>query len=750
MFGKILSFNVQDNKVIIDFENQKGIVEVLSPCIIHLHEEKLSTFNLDTSKKVDVEFEVKESNHQIIITTTRYKFVIEDEFRLSVYLDGKLISSEKDVTKEEEKNFKLDVLEMEGHKADRSLKEHEVNLNKVVATDDVFYGLGDKAGFLNKRGYAYEMWNTDNPAPHVDHFRSLYKSIPFYVTLNKDYAYGFFVDNTYKQYYDMAKTHMDVVTISFDKGHFNYYFIGGRDLKEVVSNYTFVTGRTPLPQRWTLGYQQCRWSYMNKEEFMGIAHNMRKYHIPCDTLFLDIDYMERYKVFTYDHLNFEGFKEMLDELKKDGFKVVTIIDPGVKVEEGYNIYEEGIENHYFATENGETYVNQVWPGDAVYPSFISSKVRRWWGDNIKYLVDLGVDGVWNDMNEPASFKGPLPDNVEFDGDDGMHLHEEVHNVYGHYMAEATYNGLVKHTGKRPYVITRACYSGTQKYSTAWTGDNHSIWAHLQLAIPQVINLGISGFAFSGTDVGGFCEDATKELLIRWSQVGAFTPLFRNHSAMGTRYQEPWTFDEECLNIYRDSVRIRYHFIPYIYDLYHECEETGIPLFRPLVMNYPHDSNTFELNDEFMLGDNLLVAPVVKQGDTKKLVYLPEGKWIDYKTRRVYESGYHIVDAPLNTVPFFVKNNSILATRKVTEYIEEDNEITFEVFGKEAKYLHYSDNGTDFNYQNGEYNIYEVVVENEKVNVHLVHEGYKKYHKIIVKYEGKDIEITELNKDYSLN
>ena len=341
MFGKIFSYRIDQQKIIINFEEKVGIVEILTPAIIRLREEKVSSFSVKPDLiQEEVKFETKLENGILTIDTPLYTYKINDNFKLKVFQGNSLISDEVDYLERETHHFNLDILEKEGHKADRNQKEHLVMINKVVDPSDTFYGLGDKAGFLNKRGYEYEMWNTDDPSPHCDHYKSLYKSIPFFTVMNDNYVYGFFFDNTYKQYYDMAKTNQEIVQIAFDKGLFNYYFIGGSSLKEVVSNYTLITGRTPLPQRFTLGYQQCRWSYMDKEEFMDVAHKMREYHIPCDTLFLDIDYMDHYKVFTTSEEHFPNFKGMVDELKTLGFKLVTIIDPGVKVEDHYNIYEE--------------------------------------------------------------------------------------------------------------------------------------------------------------------------------------------------------------------------------------------------------------------------------------------------------------------------------------------------------------------------------------------------------------------------
>ncbi len=421
-------------------------------------------------------------------------------------------------------------------------------------------------------------------------------------------------------------------------------------MTDEVTNYTYLTGTTPLPQFWTLGYHQSRWGYESADDIREVAAKYRELKIPCDTIHFDIDYMDGYRVFTWNEEDFGKPGDIIAEIEQEGYKTVTIIDPGVKLEEGYPMYDEGIQNGYYAkAPDGEIYVNAVWPGDAVYPDYGNPHVRTWWGEKQKYLTDLGVRGVWNDMNEPASFHGELPLDVVFTDEDRPTTHAAMHNIYGHLMSKATYEGLKRADGKRPFVITRACYAGTQKYSTFWTGDNQSLWSHLQMAVPQLCNMGLSGLAFAGTDVGGFGADCTPELLCRWVEVGAFSPLFRNHSSKGSRRQEPWQFDRQTIDVNRKFIELRYRLLPYFYDLFHECEANGLPVIRPLVLHYENDPETWNLNGEFLVGENLLVAPVLEQGATKKLVYLPAGVWYDFFSGKEYQGGqYYMVDAPIDT------------------------------------------------------------------------------------------------------
>lgn len=624
---------------------------------------------------------------------------------------------------------------MEGH------EDFKVYVSKVMENDMYFYGLGERTGSLNKKGYHYRNWNTDDPTPHGETYAQLYKSIPFLIAIKNNEASGIFFDNHFEIHFDMGKENSNYYYFGAKDGNLDYYFIYGPEVSEVVNEYTNLTGKTPLPQLWTLGYQQCRWSYAPEQRALEIAKTFREKNIPCDTIYLDIDYMDDFRVFTWDNKKFKNPKAFTDELKSMGFKVVTIIDPGVKVDKGYKIYDEGIKNGYFATDkDGMVYKNTVWPGDSVFPDFMNSQVRKWWGNNQKIMFNLGIAGIWNDMNEPASFNGPLPEDIVFNNDGTLVTHKEIHNVYGHMMDKATYEGIKEATNKRPFVVTRACYAGTQKYSTVWTGDNQSTWEHLRMSLPMLMNIGLSGMAFCGTDVGGFGFDCTGELLSRWMQVGTFTPLFRNHSTIGSREQEPWAFDEITEEINKKYIKLRYKFIPYLYDMMHKCEKSGAPIIRPLLYNYQNDKKTYEINDEFMFGDNVLVSPVVEQGARQKLVYLPKGNsWIDYWTGEEFEGGQYIIkDAPLDICPIYIKTMSIISNGEDVNYIgEKDTEclnLSIYLCDKkgEGKYIAYNDDGESFDYKNGRFNEYEFIFDlNDNLNIKMNKNiGYENKYKSI--------------------
>ncbi|WP_407889002.1 glycoside hydrolase family 31 protein [Levilactobacillus sp. N40-8-2] len=624
------------------------------------------------------------------------------------------------------------LVEAEGHSVTTATVKSDTGYYEVVkalAPDEHLYGLGDKTGYLDKRGFEYDNWNVDNPAPQLENFPNLYKSIPVMLGLKNGHPYGLFFDNTYKSHFDMGKEDSHYYFYSAVQGNLDYYIIGGQTLKDIVTNYTYLTGRVPLPQKWTLGYQQSRWGYSaSQAEVQAIADGLKKYDLPCDAIHFDVDYMDGYRVFTWDKDKFEGDpKAFVAKLKQSGIKVIPIIDPGVKQDPNYHTYAEGIKQNYFVkTPDNKVYINKVWPGDSAFPDFGRPAVRKWWANNNKFLTDNGVGGVWIDMNEPATFEGAIPDDVVFSDQDTPSTHAKMHNVYGHNMAKATYEGLKSQQGRRPYVITRAAYAGTQKYSTVWTGDNRSIWPHIQMMIPQLCNLGLSGFSFVGTDIGGFASDTNAELLTRWIEAAIFSPLLRNHAAMGTRRQEPWAFGEPTLSIYRKYLKLRYRFIPYLYDLFAQESQTGLPVMRPLVLNYEDDPRTRDLNDEYMVGDDVLVAPIVQKSQIKRLVYLPAGKWIDFWNNREYTGNQDIVaDAPLDKLPLFIKQDTILPWGAPVSHISEkpDTAMTFKLFGHAGTYTHYQDDGLDFNYQNGEFNRYEITVKDGHVTVELLHHGY---------------------------
>lgn len=744
-FGKLSNYELQGQKLLLDFEGVRARLEVITPNIINvfcgLESEEHRSKAIEGEKAVPVAVHILKKQDGLWLTTSEVLVRISDGFYVDFFdKDGVEVCSDyrgKRTKLQRMSDEYIRLMESEGHNAQKEEEDTVVEVVKQLKGTEHFYGLGDKTGFLDKRHYDYEMWNTDNPDPHVDTFKMLYKSIPFFITLTDTHVYGIFADNTYKSFFNMGQESEEYYFFSSVKGNLDYYYIAGNSLPEVLSGYTYLTGTYPLPQKWTLGYHQSRWGYMTQEDMQEVADGLRENDIPCDAIHFDIDYMDNYKVFTWNNGRYHNDpKSFLKSLAEKGFKPVTIIDPGVKKEDGYYMYEEGVANSYFAKDaEGEVYVNVVWPGDAVYPDFGNPAVRKWWASKQQFLMDMGVRGVWNDMNEPASFRGPLPDDVVFTDEDELSTHEKMHNVYGHLMAKATYEGWKTYDGRRPFVITRACYSGTQKYSTAWTGDNTSLWAHLQMVIPQLCNLGLSGMPYVGTDIGGFGSDTTPELMARWIEAACFSPLFRNHTSLGTRRQEPWKLGDEVLSIYRKYVKLRYEWLPYLYDLFHEEEKTGAPIMRPLVFHYEKDRVAQTCNDEFMVGSQVLVAPVLHQGIEKRMVYLPEGEWYDYWTGEKFTGPvWFVKDAPLDTCPIFVKAGSVIPTMEPMSYVGEKplDKLILRVYPGEGVYEHYLDNGEDFAYREGKYHQYRFTVRADgSVDTEIVHAGYDKPYEQII-------------------
>ena len=652
------------------------------------------------------------------------KICIEPENGMALYYDGKLLSRDYSGSRQPRipiSQEELKQLMAEGHIPAEHLdavSAWKVEVVKELAPDAVIYGLGDKTGFLNKRHYAYINWNTDDPSPHCDHYQSLYKSINFFMVYSGSGCLGILADNSHKTRFDFGKEQPGYYFWSHADGALDYYMIPGKNPKEVLARYLALTGQNCLQQKWVYGFHQSRFSYYNEKELMEMVDTMRKNRLPMDAVHMDIDYMDGFRVFTFHRDRFPDMPGMTAKLAEKNVKPITIIDPGVKVDPGYFVYDEGVEEGHFITNpDGTVYQGAVWPGAAVFPDFSQEKTRAWWGEKLKIMTGKGIRGIWNDMNEPADFTGQLPDDVRF----AEGLHKEMHNVYGHLMAQATYDGLLKADGRRPFVLTRACCAGSQKYCAGWTGDNHSHWAHLQLSLTQMLNLGMSGMYLVGSDVGGFGSDCTPELLVRWFQLGAISPYFRDHYAKGTKNQEAYAFDEATMDGCRKALDLRYHLLPYIYDLAHE----EMPILRPLVLEYPDDPVCRELTDQCMLGSQLLAAPVMTPGVTARAVYLPKGIWYDYSTGKRYTGGqYVLAEAPADRIPLFARAGAVIPTAKGTpQSAEEITEVVLEVFPGRGKYVHYMDDGETLDYRQGKIRKLSVSVKGRTVTQKVTEDGY---------------------------
>ena len=600
-----------------------------------------------------------------------------------------------------------------------------VYCTKRCTAEENFYGLGDKPTGFNLRGKRFQNWNTDTYS-FAKEQDPLYRSIPFYIGIREGVSYGVFLDNTYKTHFDFAHQEHDKTSFWADGGELQYYYIHGPHMMDVVKRYHTLTGTHPLPPQWALGYHQCRWSYYPESKLKSLARNFRERKIPCDALYLDIDYMDGYRCFTWNKKYFPDPKRMIKELSNDGFKTVVIIDPGIKVDDNYWVFREGRENKFFCRRSDDYFMEgHVWPGRCQFPDYTNPDVREWWGGLFRELVEVGVAGVWNDMNEPAVFgSGTFPNDVRHQYDGHRGSHRKAHNVYGMQMVRATYEGLKKlQKNKRPFTITRAGYSGVQRYSSVWTGDNLASWEHLKLAALQCQRLSVSGISFCGTDIGGFTGEPDGELFTRWVQLGVFTPFMRAHSAGDTREREPWSFGKEFEDINRAFIELRYRLLPYIYSTFWEQHRYGFPILRPLVMLEQELKTNLAREDEFTFGDKILVSPVMEPGQKSKIVYLPVGDWFDYWTHESFEGGKeHTVLTPLDSMPIFVKAGSVIPEWPLMHYVGEfePDEIKFQIYYSdyEVNSFYFEDHGDTFAYEQDIYTEKKFVVKGDATSLNI--------------------------------
>ncbi len=606
----------------------------------------------------------------------------------------------------------------------------EVGGYKKLFEDEKFFGLGEKTGGLDKRGNEWVMWNSDIPA-YTNVTDPLYQSHPFFIGVRRAGAYGIFFDNTYKTYFNMGAGNHRFYSFRAERGELNYYFILGPAIKKIITRYSELVGRTPLPPHWAMGYQQCRWSYYPESEVRTLAQTFREKQIPCDVIYLDIHYMNGYRCFTWDQSRFPEPAKMLGDLRAQGFKVVVIVDPGIKVDPGYFVYEDGLKgDHFVKFPDGQPYIGDVWPGKSHFANYTVPGTRKWWGNLHRQFVEQGIAGFWNDMNEPAVWGKAVPEVVMFDEDGKKVSQKKIHNVFGHLMAQSTYEGLRElRPNERPFILTRAGFAGTQRYSAVWTGDNIATEEHLEMAIRMCLGLSISGYSFVGSDVGGFVGTPSPELFARWIQVGAFTPLFRTHSEYNSSEQEPWSFGDWVEEISRRYIRMRYELMPYLYNAFRQSAETGVPIMRPLFMEFQNDAEAYAWHNytQYFFGEDFLVAPVTRVGQRARKVYLPGSaatRWYDYWENKTYGGGQYIfVDAPAERLPLFVRAGAIIPSREAQNYVDEKPlaQLRLDVYPHEkSARTFYEDDGRSFNYQNGDFceTQFECVATTQQVDFNI--------------------------------
>ncbi|MEO1010748.1 MAG: glycoside hydrolase family 31 protein [Bacteroidota bacterium] len=635
-----------------------------------------------------------------------------------------------------------------------------VKMSKITQAAESFYGMGDKATHSNLKGKRVKNWCTDQYAYGKDQ-EPLYKAIPFYIGLHGNKSYGLFFDNTFKSYFDFAHERRNITSFWADGGEMNYYFFYGPQMSEVVRSYTDLTGTPELPPLWALGYHQSKWSYFPEKRVKELAKKFRDLKIPCDALYLDIDYMDGFRCFTWDKNHFPDPKRMIGELNEDGFKTVVMIDPGIKVDKDYWIYQEAMEKDYFCKRgDGPFMQGKVWPGPCKFPDYTNPEVRAWWAELYKeFMSDIGVHAVWNDMNEPAVMEVPTktaPLDTRHNYDGHPCTHRKAHNIYGMQMVRATYEGVKKYVfPKRPFVITRAAYAGTQRYSSTWTGDNVATWEHLWIANVQAQRMCMSGYSFVGSDIGGFAEQPNGELFARWIQLGIFHPFCRVHSSGDHGDQEPWSFDDEVTEIVRRFIGLRYQLLPYLYTMFYRYSEYGTPMLQPLYYYDQEDTQTHFRTDEFIFGKQILVCPVQEPNAKGRRMYLPRGKWYNYWTEEITEGGRELwVTADIDKIPLFIKEGAIIPKYPVQQYVGEleIKDFVLDVYFRlgDENSMVYEDAQDGYDYKKGQYSLrkFRLVGKEKELIIQQYKDGsfITPYERFELKFHGLPFKIATIEVD----
>ncbi len=601
-----------------------------------------------------------------------------------------------------------------------------------MSDTDVIYGLGEANRGINKRGYRYVSNCTDDPH-HTEDKTSLYGAHNFIVVSGKQHV-GLFFDYPATISFDIGYTQQNLLTVSCERADLYLYVITGESAYDVVKQFRKMIGTSYIAPKYAFGFGQSRWGYKTAEDIERVVRGYRDHQLPIDMVYLDIDYMQDYKDFTVNAERFPAFEQFVQKMKAEKIHLIPIIDAGVKIEKGYEIYEEGLEKGYFCKrEDGSAFVAAVWPGWTHFPDVLNPDARAWFGGKYELLTSLGIDGFWNDMNEPAIFYSEegiralnqaVSDHVKTFGADAMvdnpdaipfeargileriqnnpedykrfyHnvngtmvRHDLVHNLYGYNMTRAAGEALRKIApDKNMLLFSRSSYIGMHRYGGIWTGDNQSWWSHILLNLKMLPSLNMCGFLYTGADLGGFGADTTRDLLLRWLALGVFTPLMRNHTALGTREQECYQFEQ--IEDFRHVVGVRYRLIPYLYSVYVKAAERGEMYFRPLGFDFPNDRRAVETEDQLLLGDEAMIAPIYTQNVSGRTVYLPEEmKFVKFMPDgTIYEEilpqGTHYVEVALNEVPLFIRKGKCIPVVEAAQSVEAIDLETVKYLGYEG-------------------------------------------------------------------
>jgi alpha-glucosidase len=672
--GAVTSLERIERGLLLTIGDEKFRAEVIRADVLRLKIsrggkfDEAPTYAAAFDVPAEVPFQVVERGDSIALETAQLKLVVSRApFGLAVFrTDGSVVFQ--------------DAVTAEGHSLGYVYLNDSFILTRRLARHDAIYGLGEKTGAFNRRGRNFILWNTDvlqrgvlaqNRLEEADQslpgtstaFDPYYTSIPFFyharMSASTAALSGSFIDNGYKANFEFEA--QDSYLIEFHGGQYTEYVFAGPSMKDVLEGYTFVTGRISPPPLWALGHHQCRWHDYSDADVLGLGKQYRDKQIPCDVLWLDIEYMNGYRVFTWNKGKFPDVPGMLAKAKEHKLRVITIVDPGVKYEPGYAVFDDGLAKNLFCkTEAGNVYIGQVWPGRTAFPDFSKAEARAWWGELNAEHIGSGIAGIWNDMNEPATGRVE-PFSMRFDRDGENHPHERFHNQYGLMMAMGTYQGLLAaEPSLRTFILSRAGFSGIQRYAAQWLGDNCADWSHIGMSIPMTAGMGVSGQAFVGGDIPGFTSSPSAELAARWTQYGALTPFCRYHSERGEPDKYPWSFGPGTEQLARAALQLRYRLLPYIYSAFVSSSETGAPVQRPFVFDFQNDRQAWETDDAYLFGEALLVAPVMQAGCTARHVYLPPGTWVDFHTGERHSGGRYITAAaPLDYIPLFQRGGYVI-------------------------------------------------------------------------------------------
>lgn len=692
--GKVTAVSIHGQEVRITTEKAFASITAYSPSVIRV--------------RVDKQALAKDFSYAVIAQPSAFQpRITQDDQQVKMETDSLVVHIRKNP-------FSIAFLKTDGTiintdepGLNTSWIGEEVTTYKTMQEGERFIGLGEKTGNLDRKGNAYTNWNTDAYG-YTTGQDPIYATIPFYIGIHHGMNYGIFFDNTWRSDFNFGASNNRFSSFSANGGEMNYYFIYHQRVADIITAYTGLTGRMPLPPLWSLGYQQNRYSYYPDTEVYRIAQTLREKQIPADGITLDIHYMDAYKLFTWNKSRFPDPAAMNAKLAKLGFKTTVIVDPGIKMEKGYAAYESGLQSDIFIKyTDGQPYTGQVWPGWCHFPDFTAPKGRQWWKGQLESYARAGVSGLWNDMNEIATWGQKMPDNVLFSFEGNPVTHQQAHNVYGLQMIRASYEGYRAITpGKRPFILTRAGYAGLQRYSAIWTGDNRAEEDHMLLGVRLMNSLGLSGVPFSGMDVGGFTGNPTPSLYARWMQIGAFIPYFRNHTGINTKSAEPWAFGEEVLEISRNYINLRYRLLPYLYACFYDATQTGLPLMRTLAIDHTHDPKVYDgrFQNQYCFGPSFLIAPFESKQDYAP-VYLPEGQWYDLYTDSVEQGGREkMLTLSIQQLPVFVKESSIIPMQTLIQNTTEKpaDTLFLHVYQGKVKneFVYYEDDGETYAYEKG--------------------------------------------------